>query len=148
MIVIGPLTAMESVVIKRVPPFFPDGVFLALSFLEIICFAALLTAALVMRRRTDWHRRLMLGAMLAILGPAWGRILPMADLGQFGGIAIMVVLLVLYIGTAALFDLRVRGKVHPAYYVVALAVIVEGTSPGPLGISPFFIDLAATLTGA
>jgi len=145
MVVIGTLTALESVALKRVPPFFPEGIFLALSFIELFCFAALVIAAIAMRRRTDWHRRLMLGSMFMLMGPAWGRVLPMMALGPFGGLVIMAILLVGYLGVAVCFDLYNRGRLHPAYAIVALAIIIEGVAPGPVGMTPPFIKLAAML---
>jgi hypothetical protein len=38
-----------------------------------------------------------------------------------------------------------RGAVHPAYYWVLLAVVVEGIGPGPLGMSEPFLQLAKSL---
>lgn len=143
-LVVGPLTAMESVSLNRVPPFFPPNIFLALSFLEIAQFGGLVAAAIILRKRTDWHRRLMLGAMLAILGPAWGRVLPMPLLGPFGGFAVMAVTLI-YVAIAMGFDGRSRGKIHRAYYWVAAAVVIEGVGTPLLGMTPPILALAKML---
>ncbi|MBE7608299.1 hypothetical protein G6O43_25645, partial [Salmonella enterica subsp. enterica serovar 4:-:1,2] len=40
-------------------------------------FAALIVAAIVRRRQTEWHRRLNFSGMALLLGPAYGRLLPM-----------------------------------------------------------------------
>jgi len=143
-LVVGPSTAIESVMLNRVPPFFPPNIFLALSFLEIAMFVTLLGAAIILRKRTDWHRRLMLGALFAVIGPAWGRILPMPLLGPFGGLAVMAATIV-YVVIAMVFDLRCRRTIHPAYYWVLVAVIVEGVGTPILAMSPPLVGLAKML---
>jgi len=143
-LVVGPATAIESVILNRVPPFFPPNIFLALSFIEIAQFAIMVGAAIILRKQTDWHRRLMLGSMLTIIGPAWGRILPMPLLGPFGGFAVMAVTIV-YVIIAMGFDLRCRGKIHPAYYWVLAAVIVEGVGTPLLAMAPPVVALANML---
>ncbi|MDR3527937.1 MAG: hypothetical protein P4L57_11715 [Rhizomicrobium sp.] len=144
MLVVGSTTAIESVVLQRVPPFFPPNIFLALSFMELVTFATLLTTAIAQRRRTQWHRRLMLGAMIAILGPAWGRMLPMTLLGPFGGFAVMGMQM-LYVAPAMIFDWRQRGSIHPAYYWVLGALFAECIGTPLLGMSPPFVALAKVL---
>lgn len=42
--------------------------------IALVVFAGLVCAAIVLRRRTDYHKRLMLLATLSLLGPAFGRI--------------------------------------------------------------------------
>lgn len=144
MVAVGTITVTESVSLNRVPPFFTPTIFLALSFLEIVTFATLLTSAIVLRKQSDWHRRLLLGATIALLGPAWGRILPMMGLGPFGGIAILAVLLT-YVGAGMTFDARMRGSIHPAYYWVMLAILVECLAVPVLAASPPIVALATTL---
>jgi len=59
------------------PFFFDANEFLFGNPFGILAFAILATAAIVNRRRTDWHRRLMYCAMAYITGPGFGRLLPM-----------------------------------------------------------------------
>jgi hypothetical protein len=47
--------------------------------LALLVFAALEGAALVLRRRGDYHKRLMLLATLSLLGPAFGRLTAYAN---------------------------------------------------------------------
>jgi hypothetical protein len=147
MCVLGPLTAIEAVATHRVPPFFPNNIFLAMNFLNIACFAPLFMAAIILRRSTGWHRRLMLGAMLAVIGPGVARITVSLGLGHWAGLAGMAIVLI-YAAAGMLCDLRLRRRIHPAYYVTALAVLVEGIGPGPLGMTQVFIDMAKALAAA
>jgi len=144
MLVVGTSTALESVTLNRVPSFFTPEIFLALSFLELAAFITLLGAAIATRKRSDWHRRLMLGATVAIAGPAWGRILPMAALGPMGGLAIMGVIL-LYVVVAIGFDLYLRKRIHPSYYWVLLVIIVENLGVPILAGTPVIGALAKAL---
>lgn len=141
MLVIGAAVALESVHVERVPPFSVDSVFLALSAMELLTFAGLTTAAIVLRRRSDWHKRLMLCGIIALMAPAWGRILPMSALGPTGGFAIMGAQLA-YIGVGMAFDLQTRGRIHPAYFWGAAAMVVLAVATPLLGFSPLFIALA------
>ena len=145
MVTVGTITVIESVSLDRVPPFFTPTIFLALSFLEVATFASLLASAILLRKKSDWHRRLLLGSTIALLGPAWGRVLPMMALGPFGGIAILTVLLI-YVGAGMTFDVRTRGSIHPAYYWVMLAIFVEGLTVPVLAATPPIVALATTLT--
>lgn len=147
MVPLGLLTAGMAVRLGRVPPFFTPRIFMALSLLEIVAFMLLLTLAIRARRRTDWHRRLMICTLIAIIGPAFGRILPMALLGPWGGLAVLGMQL-LYLGIAAAYDPISRRRVHPAYGVGALVVIVEGVAVPLLAATPPIGALVAVLAPA
>jgi uncharacterized membrane protein YozB (DUF420 family) len=147
MIPLGGVTALMAVRLERVPPFFTPPIFLSLSALELIAFALLMTAAVRMRRRTEWHRRLMLCAMVSIVGPAFGRLLPMPLLGPFAGLAVLGCQMI-FVAVAAGHDLSTRGRVHPAYGLGAVVVIVEGMAVPLLAATPLFTGLAAALAPA
>ncbi|MEZ5929748.1 MAG: hypothetical protein R3C55_14865 [Parvularculaceae bacterium] len=141
MLVMGAAVALESVREARVPPFFVNSLFLGLSAMELLTFAGLTAAAVLLRRRSDWHKRLMLCGIIALMAPAWGRVLPMSALGPAGGFAIMGAQLG-YISVGMGFDLITRGRIHPAYFWGAAAMVVLAVGTPFLGFSPLFVALA------
>jgi hypothetical protein len=98
----------------RVPFFFQPQQFVIFNPLTLIGFLACSGTAIAMRRRTDWHRRLHLTGMAMILGPGFGRLLPMPLLiphafeAAFGAGMIFPI-------TGAIADWRRNGRVHPAW---------------------------------
>ena len=85
--------------------------FFAIPLGDIIAFGALVSAAVVQRRRSEAHKRLMLLATISLLTAAVARYLGQVGLGGaanlFFGTDVFVLVLVLY-------DLASRGRVHPA----------------------------------
>ncbi|AMK22145.1 MULTISPECIES: hypothetical protein [unclassified Sphingobium] len=146
MVPLGVVTVCMAVVLDRVPPFFTPTIFLALSVLELIGFITLLTGAIRLRRSTEWHRRLMLCAMVAIIGPAFGRLLPMPLLGPWGGLAVMSGQM-LFVAVGVVHDLASRGRVHPAYAVGAAVILAEGLAVPILAATPPIVWLASALAG-
>ena len=83
--------------------------------LALATFAGLVGAALWLRRRSDYHKRLMVLAMLSLLGPAFGRLTEYAK-GLRGGSDIGVLLLCA--GTViacAVLDTVKSHRLHPAF---------------------------------
>ena len=90
-----------------------------------LVFAALVAAALLTRKKPQWHKRLMLMATAVILWPAWFRwrhFLPEMPRPDFW---LGVVLADLPIAIAAIRDRMRFGAVHPAYLVVGPAIVAE-----------------------
>lgn len=94
----------------------------------IFLFACFVVAAMIARRRSDWHRRLMLVATVALLNAAIARFFFLAATGGGPGMrpglgppnpvefALRPALAAdLIIVLAMLFDWRTRGRPHPAY---------------------------------
>jgi uncharacterized membrane protein YozB (DUF420 family) len=98
------------------PFFFDANEFMISNPIGLLTFAGLVAAAVTMRKRTDWHRRLMLSAMVTILGPGFGRLLPMPllipwawEIGNLVGLG--------FIFAGMIRDKRHLGQVHPAWFV-------------------------------
>jgi hypothetical protein len=107
------------------PFFFRPQHFLIANPLTAVVFAALAWAAIRMRKSTDWHMRLHIGAMVAIIGPGFGRLLPMPLLIPYA-FEIAGLVSMLFILAGMIRDWRKMGKVHAAWWwglIANLAVI-------------------------
>jgi len=87
--------------------------FLALQLLGLLLvFAILVASALLLRRRPEYHKRLMLLAFLRLLPPAVTR-LPLSFI-QTGGIPVIVAVDVLAVFLVLLVDTIKNRRLHPA----------------------------------
>ncbi len=146
MVAMGVAATVFTVAKHNVPSFFPKGVFLVMNLLLIAVFGALVAAAVRLRRQADWHKRLMLCATAAILGPGLGRFLPMSAFGAFAPLVMFAVNdAILLAGPVA--DLAVRRKVHPAYLWGVAAVVASQVLIGPLAFSPLADATVRALEG-
>jgi hypothetical protein len=119
------------------PFFFQPQLFLILNPLTALAFLALFIAALSNRKRSDWHRRLQVSATAAILGPAFGRLLPMPLLIPFAFEAATITCLI-FPAIGAWRDWRGSGRVHAAWWwgmavPLALALVGEVIIRSPVG---------------
>ena len=141
-VVLSIMTCTTALRAGMVPPFFTDAFFLSLVVVEVLVFAALVGWAIAWRKRTDWHRRLMLGAAVILLEPALGRLLPMPLLGDFGHWVQMALQLGV-VGLIALHDRRSIGSLHPATLLAGVAVVFAHFLVALLAILPAWQELAA-----
>jgi hypothetical protein len=95
------------------------------NFMSIVVFAGLVAAALVLRRHPDTHKRLMLLASIAIVGPALARISRWPVFGGEDGPFIPSVLLALLVAVIV-HDLVTTRRVHKAT-LFGCGVLVLGT---------------------
>ena len=142
--VLGVTVGFGAIAGQRVPPFFSNAYFLALTTLEPLAFAALVAWAVTLRRKTEWHRRLMLGASVVILEPALGRLLPMPLMGGWGEWAILAVQL-LVLAVLARHDRKVLGSVHPATLALMAIVALIHVAVFALSLFPPVAALAASI---
>ncbi|WP_341204512.1 hypothetical protein [uncultured Sphingomonas sp.] len=137
MVVLGTIVTVRLVRLGHAPFFFPPALFLVLNPVTILTFLALTTAAIVRRRQTEWHRRLHFSGMALLLGPAYGRLLPMPFLIPYAyEVDVLAVLIFPIVGMV--FDLRRTGKVHPAWWwglaaIIGSTVLSEAITYSPLG---------------
>jgi hypothetical protein len=91
----------------------------------MLIFLAFVAAGLALRRRPDWHRRMMLLATIAILWPAWFRFrhllpwVPRPDIVLAFLVADSLILI------AIARDLLRFRRVHPAWLIFGLGLIAE-----------------------
>ena len=146
-VVTGSFVGIKSLQNGTVPPFFTQSYFLALTHFGVIAFGGLVAFAIARRRQTEWHRRLLVGAMVALMEPALGRVLPMPLIMPWGEWLALAVQL----GVLALVmrhDRRTLGMIHPATLVAALVITVQHCIVEVLAIIPAWQDLAARVAAA
>lgn len=134
-VVLASLTCLTALRVNFFPPFFSPAYFLALVHVGVLTFATLVIAAVARRARPDWHKRLMVGALVVIMDPALGRVLPMPFIMPWGEWLSMLIQL----GVVALIlrrDRREFGAVHPATLAVAMAVVLSHVIVELLAITP------------
>ena len=108
------------------PPFFTPAQMMGADVLDLLLFAGLFTAAVLLRRQAAWHKRLLLCATVLLTWPAIGRLIPLRGLGLANIIPASEVLLIALALAGPLFDLVTRKRVHPAYlWGVGLIILVQ-----------------------
>lgn len=111
MIVVGVSTALGAAAAGSAPPGVDPLAFLAIPMFDILLFAGFVTAAVLLRRKKEAHKRLMLLAYISIIVAAVARvpgILPLGPLVFFG-------LAFVFLALGILYDVFSRRRVHPAY---------------------------------
>lgn len=145
LVALGCWITIDVVQRARTPFFFQPQHFLIGNPLSAIVFATLVYSAIRLRRHTDWHMRLQICALTAIMGPAFGRLLPMPLLIPYAfdaaGIAGMIFAI-----AGMVRDRRVNGRVHPAWYWGLGAVIAVIPLTWLLAGSAFGDQLYTTVT--
>lgn len=143
----GSWVGIGALVEARQPPFFTPPYFLALTQLGVVFFLFLVGWAVIRRRDTQWHRRLMFASLIAILEPAFGRLLPMPLIMPWGEMIVLVVQLLAF-AVLMRHDRKVLGGVHPATLIGALVVTAYHLSLELFGRVGPFVAWAESLAPA
>lgn len=113
MVVVGVYVTVGMVRRGAVPFFFTPAYFLFMDLLAVLVFGGLVAAAIVLRRRTAWHSRLMVCAMAVLTGPAIGRMVPVPLVMPWVGLSVFAV--VILFPLAGMIADRRRYGTHPAW---------------------------------
>jgi hypothetical protein len=137
MLVLGCLVTAAMVRRGHVPFFFRPLQFLVFDPVTLFAFAGLAAAAVLLRRRTDWHRRLHFCGMALLLGPGFGRLLPMPLLAPWAWEATLATCALFPIA-GAVRDVRRTGRAHPAWgwglaVMLGALVVTEAVTYSPAG---------------
>ena len=137
MVVSGFVVTVSMVRAGTVPFFFQPLHFLIFDPVAVLTFGGLTTAAVLLRRRTEWHRRLHFCGMAILISPAFGRLLPMPLLQPWAWEAAFAVAL-LFPLTGAWADVRRSGRVHPAWKwgiatILGSFLLTQALTYGPAG---------------
>jgi hypothetical protein len=113
-VVVGVLVAIESGRLGHGPPGRNQPVFLVYPLANMLMFTVLAGAALAMRRRADYHKRLLVLATMGLVITPLARVSRMLAL-PFDPPAIGGMLLSdFFLAALVAFDLSRRGRLHPA----------------------------------
>jgi hypothetical protein len=149
LLILGPWVTIANVQSARTPFFFQPQHFLIANPMTLVGFAGLFWAAIHFRRQTDWHARLHIGAFVILLGPGFGRLLPMPFLPPYAfEIACLAALVFPIVGIVR--DWRVHGRPHAAWFWsigVLLAVLLLGRIVGFSPVGAAFYDAITTGSG-
>lgn len=133
------------------PFFFKPQQLLVGDPLMLLCFAGLTWWAVSLRRQTDWHARLHISAMTALMGPAFGRLIPMPLLVPYA-FEISNLLALMFPVAGMVHDLRRRGSIHPAWVIgfgtVAIALLLVDLIAYSLAGDAFYRVVTAGSPGA
>jgi len=137
MLVLGCAVTFEMARRGQVPFFFRPLQFLVFDPVSLFTFAGLTVAAIALRRQTDWHRRLHFCGMTMLLGPGFGRLLPMPLLTPWAWEATLLASL-LFPLAGMWADQRRNGRVHPAWgwgvaAIIGSALLTEAITYSPAG---------------
>ncbi|BEV12234.1 adenylate cyclase [Asticcacaulis sp. DW145] len=142
----GLFTTLVCLQRGAVPPFFPPSVFLLIDGLGVMVFFGLVCAAIALRQSPAWHKRLMLGATILVISPAFGRALPMPLLGALAPWAVFACM-ILYVAIGMAYDLIKDRRVHPAYLVVVCVLTALQLAIGALAFTPPVLQFTQSLMG-
>jgi hypothetical protein len=137
MVIMGCVVTVAMVRHGTVPFFFRPLQFLVFDPMTVFTFAGLTAAAIVLRRRTEWHRRLHFCGMSMLLGPAFGRLLPLPLLQPYAWEASFAASMLFPIA-GAYADIRRSGRIHPAWRygimtMIGAFVLIEAITYSPVG---------------
>lgn len=111
MVIIAVGTAIALAKRGGAPPGVPPLSFLAVPLFDMVMFAAFITAALILRRKKEAHKRLMLLGYISIMAAPAARLPGVLPLGPLAFYGIALVFLV----AGVIYDVVSRRRVHPAY---------------------------------
>jgi hypothetical protein len=148
MVLLGCLVTLAMLRRGQVPFFFRPLQFLVFDPMTLFFFAGLTLAAVARRRQTDWHRRLHFCGMSLLLGPAFGRLLPLPLLQPWAWEAAFAATL-LFPAAGIIADLRRSGRVHPAWRygigaMLACLVLTEAITYSPVGTALYRVVTAGS----
>ncbi|HEU5289081.1 MAG TPA: hypothetical protein VFU05_00465 [Cyclobacteriaceae bacterium] len=148
MIVFGAAVAITGVRLNT-PTMMVGGLqpkqFLIVPLTDMVLFATFLSFSLANLKRSDYHKRLMLMATVALLPAAFGRMMIMLGVNNPAIIILANEALLL---VAIVHDLITRKKIHPAYIWGGSFMIIVHLVRFPIGASGWWSSIAEWIVGS
>jgi hypothetical protein len=144
-VIVGTVTAVAAAAAGRSPPGAPPPlVFLAVPIGDMVFFAVAVSAALILRRRPEYHKRLMVVATLGVLTAAIARmpidVLRAGGLPAYFGVTDLILLAFIAADTVR------HRRLHPAYaWGIGLVLLSQVARAAGAG-TPQWIAFARWLT--
>jgi hypothetical protein len=128
----------------------PENMFVWGNYMSLVAFVGLVVAAVAARRRPDAHRRLLLMASIAIIGPAFARFAfwPVVGLGVAGAPPFAIGGMLALLALAIAYDRRTRGRVHGATIAGVAAILGTLVFAVAVAQSGLAFELTRGATGA
>ena len=144
LLIIGTTTAILRVKSGRSSPIpeVPPLSFLAVPLFDMVVFAILISAGLVLRNRPDTHKRLMTLATIALMSAPIARlpgVVLAGPLAFFGLTDLFIVAMVIY-------DLATRRRVHPSTIWGGLLIVASQPLRLMISGTPAWLAFAGWLT--
>ena len=115
----------HSAAIPRVRPSgLSPSQFVLVGFVSVALFATFITLGLAFRRRAALHKRFMVLAVIAALGPATGRFMQLFALSKYAYF-IQPMIAAAFIAWCLAYDWRKNRVVHPAFVIGGLLIIAS-----------------------
>lgn len=123
--IVGVATAFHSAAIPRVRASgLTPSQFVIAPLVSILLFAIFVGLGLALRRRAAIHKRFMVLAMIAVIGPAVGRLLTLIDANVYGYI-VQPMVTAAFVVWCLIYDWRRNRLVHPASAIGGLIIVVS-----------------------
>ena len=123
-------------------PGVPPLSFLAVPLFDMVVFAILISAGLMLRNRPDTHKRLMTLATIALMSAPIARIPGVLQAGPSGFFGLTD----LFIVAMLVYDLATRRKVHPATIWGGLVIVASQPLRLMISGTPAWLAFAGWLT--
>jgi hypothetical protein len=145
MIVVGTTAAITVAKLGHVRPGGPPPLwFLVVPLFDMLVFSILIAAGFLLRRRPDYHKRVMLVATASLLTAAFGRIV-LLTLGHTN-VKFAVALTSLLVVIAAAVDAVRNRRLHPAFAWAGALVLLSGPARFTLASTDVWMSFARWLT--
>jgi len=148
LLALGVMVTWAAVHTGRTPFFFQPQHFLVANPVSLLAALGMLAAAVVLRKRHDWHPRLQIGSFILLMGPSFGRLLPMPFLTPYA-FEIASLAPLVFVAFAAGRDAWAHKRLHLAWVWttgVSLAVLAlaRGLADTPAAAALYAAAVAGT----